>query len=288
MGLIDIFKKKEERKEQSKCARCLRPIAGSVYTIDSNNYCRECYNRKMAVIQQTEGQKVITNHSTDTSPNNTFVCDICKKELPKKYLHSYNICADCANTRRTSIITPISDKKSATISSSNTYDKMVGYAYRLIEVIETKCENDEMVYMRYLVLMLGIGNAKVSQNPDADHNYQAVIDALHLYHTDHQDKSIKEKDREALLKTIDVITNKVGIQNVLNHIFYEMKKENDGSSCFQLDWEYILPKFQSAIQKLYTELKSESDNFDAWIQYHNDYMKRKYGKEFWTTPEPDN
>jgi hypothetical protein len=56
MGLIDIFKKKEKRKEQSKCAQCLRPIAGSVYTIDSNNYCRECYNRKMAVIQQTCGQ----------------------------------------------------------------------------------------------------------------------------------------------------------------------------------------------------------------------------------------
>lgn len=56
MGPIDIFKKKEKRKEQSKCAQCFRPIAGSVYTIDNNNYCRECYNRKMAVIQQTGGQ----------------------------------------------------------------------------------------------------------------------------------------------------------------------------------------------------------------------------------------
>ena len=30
---------------------------------------------------------------------NTFVCEVCKKELPKKYLHSHSVCADCANAK---------------------------------------------------------------------------------------------------------------------------------------------------------------------------------------------
>lgn len=42
---------------------------------------------------------------------NTFVCEVCKKELPKKYLHSHSVCADCANAKAKSTSLPKSTIK---------------------------------------------------------------------------------------------------------------------------------------------------------------------------------
>ena len=64
MGLFDMFKKKEEHKTQTKCAECFRPLVGPVYSLDNKKYCKKCYNRKMAIIQQTEGQGNCANPQT--------------------------------------------------------------------------------------------------------------------------------------------------------------------------------------------------------------------------------
>ena len=57
MGLLDIFKKKPvEKKLPEKCSECFRPINGYVWSLDGKKYCQECYNRKMAIVQQMAGQ----------------------------------------------------------------------------------------------------------------------------------------------------------------------------------------------------------------------------------------
>ncbi len=175
MGLFDFLK----TKSPEKCSECFRPIHGYVWNLDNKKYCQECYNRKMAIVQQTAGQSpeeddfemkiedvfLIKNHGVvvtgkirrgvihcndivtinnatykvvliDVIPNqveyakagtnvglhlstmnagafsygdmvtakrcpavaqkNTFVCDICRKELSIKYRHHGNTCAKCA------------------------------------------------------------------------------------------------------------------------------------------------------------------------------------------------
>lgn len=56
MGLFDIFKKKSNQNTAPKCSECFRPIAGYVWQLNNKPYCQECYNRKMAIVQQNAGQ----------------------------------------------------------------------------------------------------------------------------------------------------------------------------------------------------------------------------------------
>lgn len=183
MGLLELFKKKPiENKSSKKCSECFRPINGYVWSLDNKKFCKECYNRKMAIIQQAAGQSpeeydfemtiedvfLIKNHGVvvtgkihrgvihrndvvtingatytvtliDVIPNqveyakeganvglhlstmnssafkrgdmvtakrfetaptkNTFICDVCKKELPIKYRHNGNTCVECAEEK---------------------------------------------------------------------------------------------------------------------------------------------------------------------------------------------
>ncbi|MBQ9762041.1 MAG: hypothetical protein IJV82_03080 [Oscillospiraceae bacterium] len=63
MGLFDIFKKKPvDKKLLEKCSECFRPIDGHIWRLDNKKYCQECYNRKMAIIQQTAGQTQAENN----------------------------------------------------------------------------------------------------------------------------------------------------------------------------------------------------------------------------------
>lgn len=190
MGLFDIFKKKPVGNNlPEKCSECFRPIDGYIWNLDNKKYCQECYNKRMAIVQQTAGQSpeeydfemtiedvffnknhgvvvtgkihrgvihrddaVTINGATysvtliDVIPNqveyakeganvglhlstmnaalfkrgdvvtakrfestplkNTFLCNVCKKELPIKYRHSGNTCVKCAEARKEQIAQP--------------------------------------------------------------------------------------------------------------------------------------------------------------------------------------
>lgn len=102
MNIFSIFKK----KAPGKCTECLRPIEGRVWCLDDKKYCRECYNRKMAILQQTGvyhngGNPVSEKQGGNTPSGRTFVCGICGKELSIKYRHSGNSCAECHASKRT-------------------------------------------------------------------------------------------------------------------------------------------------------------------------------------------
>ena len=136
MGLFDMFKKKSNSTSTHKCAQCLRSFEGYAYKIDNKEYCHECYLRKQAIIQQTEGQGKSTS---SVSQQKMFVCEICKKELPLKYLHSRNVCANCASTNaksspspRNASISMISTKLYLELSSK--YPKeVIGFKYTPLE-----------------------------------------------------------------------------------------------------------------------------------------------------------
>ena len=55
MGLFGFKKRKEAAKSGKgpSCSECMRPIDGFVWEMEGKPYCRECYNRKMAIAGQT-------------------------------------------------------------------------------------------------------------------------------------------------------------------------------------------------------------------------------------------
>ena len=91
------------------------------------------------------------------------------------------------------------------------YNDLVKYAYQLVSTTEKMYEegND----MAYLALIAGIGNARVSNTPDQKHNYQAVIDAIHLYQKDYPNKPVNKGYYGAILKYISGIKNEIAVQN---------------------------------------------------------------------------
>lgn len=86
MRFLNLFK----RKGTEKCAVCLRSIYTMPFEYGGKKYCSECYNKMFA-----NGVLTTENTPSDTPSKNTFVCDICKKDLPIKYRHKDNICVDC-------------------------------------------------------------------------------------------------------------------------------------------------------------------------------------------------
>lgn len=89
-----------EQKATIKCSECLRPIVGYVWHLNNKAYCRECYNRNMAIIQQNGGGEpeecdFETTSEVATPRSKMFVCNVCGKSLPTKYLHSGSTCAEC-------------------------------------------------------------------------------------------------------------------------------------------------------------------------------------------------
>ena len=59
MGLFDkLFKKSTgaDASQTKKCSECFRQISGYAWKIDNKDYCQECYNRRMAIVQQTAGR----------------------------------------------------------------------------------------------------------------------------------------------------------------------------------------------------------------------------------------
>lgn len=155
------------------------------------------------------------------------------------------------------------------------YNDLVKYAYQLVSTTEKMYEegND----MAYFALIVGIGNTRVSNTPDQKHNYQAVIDAIHLYQKDYPNKPVKKGYNEAILTYISIIKNEVAVQNILNCINYELKKEKEGTNSFTLDCKMLLHQLSIAINKKHNDLQNSYSDIDSWLQTQDRYLNENYG-----------
>lgn len=155
------------------------------------------------------------------------------------------------------------------------YNDMVNYAYSLVEITEKMYEQGNE--MAYFMLLVGVGNSKVSITPDQSHNYQAVIDAIHLYQKNHLNKPVNKGYYEGILMGLSLLHTEKAIQNIINIINYELKKEKEGTNSFELDMKNILQQFRIEIQRVYNDFKSNNENFENWINGQNKYMSENYG-----------
>ena len=117
--------------------------------------------------------------------------------------------------------------------SKERYDSLVDYAYSLVNIASENYSEGKK--MGYYVLIMGMGNWVVESRPGAGHNYQAIMDAIHLYYADHPKSRINEGFEEELSLLCQAVGNMVGVQLVLNFIIYELKKEKEGSNSFKFN-----------------------------------------------------
>ena len=163
--------------------------------------------------------------------------------------------------------------------SNGVYKDLVDYAYSLVNIVNKGyVEEGERLY--YTFLLLGIGNYLVESRPGNGHNYQAIIDAIHLYNADYPDSKVSKGFEEGLM---DIIRTSVTIQvaqRALDCISYELKKEKEGSNSFKLDCKKLLNELNKSIQKNYDQIKKKYVDIDKWLRENSAFLEENYGYKF--------
>ncbi len=109
MDLFDIFKNKSNQNTPPKCSECFRPIAGYVWQLNNKSYCKECYSRNTAIVQQVAGQSPeeysfeatqVNSHSQCqqiVSDDGMRECIVCNKRYYFKFIDKHCRCEGCSN-----------------------------------------------------------------------------------------------------------------------------------------------------------------------------------------------
>lgn len=135
--------------------------------------------------------------------------------------------------------------------------------------------------MYYFAIILGKGNCLVESRPGAGHNYQAVIDAIHLYYADHPKSRANEGFEKELLLLCQAAGSMRSVQLALNCIIYEIYKEKKGSNSFEFkDCQGLLNTLKQTIQEENEDLKNDYPNIDKYVEETNSFLKKNYGYSF--------
>ena len=162
--------------------------------------------------------------------------------------------------------------------SKERYDSLVDYAYSLVNIANENYYEGKK--MGYYVLIMGMGNWVVESRPGAGHNYQAVMDAIHLYYADHPKSKANEGFEKELLLLCQAAGNMFSVQLALNCIIYELKKEKEGSNSFKMDCQSLINTLRQTIQKRYEVIKSDYPDIDKFIEESRLFLKKNYGYSF--------
>ncbi|WP_448973772.1 hypothetical protein [Oribacterium sp.] len=167
--------------------------------------------------------------------------------------------------------------------SATRYDRLVHRAKLLVKEIHKEyCSGKEIVYV---VVLSGLGSFRVAVNPDEGHNEQAVIDAIHQYYAETDDQRVIDGYKMGIFTLIRVAGNIRTLDSILNILFYQLEKEQEGNACFVLDTEEIVQKLNSMIAERYDTYKKENPFFDSWFSRMQTYALEKHGLVLQGKPE---
>ena len=157
------------------------------------------------------------------------------------------------------------------------YDELVLEAYKKIEVLLQKYK-----YNRnsngMLGILIGIGHFGVHARPDVDHNYQAVIDAIHLKFKNSKDVDVIEFYERGINLLLESINRKF-LSVFCNVISYEMDLEANNGASFNVDIQKYLNVLADEIFVRHDELIESDANVDEWLKDEAKYYKENYGYE---------
>ena len=167
--------------------------------------------------------------------------------------------------------------------SKTRYDELVRSATFGVKLIHKEyCAGKEIAYV---VILSGLGDYRVAVNPDEMHNDQAVIDAIHQYYAETDDQRVIDGYKMGIFTLIRVAGNIRTLDSLLNILFYQLEKEQEGNACFILDTEEIVQKLNSMIAERYDVYKKENPFFDTWFSRQQTFAMEHYGLILQGKPE---
>ena len=158
--------------------------------------------------------------------------------------------------------------------AAEAYNKVAIYTKRYEEAVQNGHKEDSMAF---LVLLTGAGVAKVSLNRDSEHNYQAVIDAIHQYYGNAHNQYVIDGYEDGIRKMIKYTGKVVAIQKIINIIGYELYKEKNKTNTFRLDCGQLLKELREKITEKMDNFKQEEPDFEEWLNEKSNYLEKNYG-----------
>ena len=152
---------------------------------------------------------------------------------------------------------------------NNTYTKLVDHAEILVNIVHKKYIAGNN--MAYFPLLTGAGNCKVAAYFSGEHNYQAVIDAIHNYCDRADVAQVKHGYQDGIDAMIRVSSKFSTLNHTIQILFYELKKENEGAARFTIDTDEIVSKIKDTIHQNYDSYKKENAEFEAWLKRTDNY-----------------
>lgn len=129
------------------------------------------------------------------------------------------------------------------------YNDLVDYAECILGIIHNRYKGGNK--LAYQPFLLGIGGCKVSIG--SEHNYQAVIDAIHNYYT--LDNSVKDGYYESLVWLISKINDSKTADKVLSILSYEIYLRKNNKNSFDIPINDLVDKFSEVVvsNEIFTE-----------------------------------
>ena len=154
------------------------------------------------------------------------------------------------------------------------YERIVDYAYRLLSSVHKQYLDGNS--MAYPMLLAGMGGLVVVSRPENGHNYQAVSDAIHRMYKD--DTRCKDGYEAGLFNLVEKINDLAVAQLVFNYLFYELKKQDEGTNSFVLSVRPIVQRFIDVLSKRKEDVSGGRADFIQWIDEHIELLS-KYQSE---------
>lgn len=159
------------------------------------------------------------------------------------------------------------------------YEQLVDYAYSILLPIHKE-------YMKgnkasYPMFILGVGNCKIESRSDSGHNYQAAIDAIHRLYL--EDSRTREGFYQGLISIIDKSSDFSIAQKAFDSLFYQVKKEGEGSANFNIQHFELFAKLKEVVSENLDLMREINPRVDDWLKERISYYEQyatKNGKNY--------
>ena len=160
-------------------------------------------------------------------------------------------------------------------------EKLVEHAERIVRIINDKyLSGEDGCNVAYLPLLSGIGPCKMEMRPGAGHNFRTVVDAIHNCYKNNPDGGYDRGFADGIEALTRVSSAKVGsLELLLNIIFYQVKKEKEGTAEFNVDIDEIMARVNKLIEDNKEVYRQDYDSFDHWYERCQKIAREKYGLE---------
>ena len=148
--------------------------------------------------------------------------------------------------------------------------------------VESSVENANNIYndgnyMAYLPILSGLGVFKMEKRPGAGHNFRAVIDAIHNCYKKNPNGGYDKGYIEGIHALIRVSSSKVAsLEQLLNILFYQLRKEKNGTAEFVIDIDEIMVLVNKLIKDNKDTYRKDYAMFDSWLERYKKSAFEKY------------